>query len=112
MARPRTVCTPFLEEPRGIRVRVRLTPNSNRDAVDGLRETADGLALKVSVRAAPERGKANAALEGVLARWLGVPRTSVSLSGGAKARVKTLDVAGDAGSLERLISAKVRDLGG
>jgi uncharacterized protein YggU (UPF0235/DUF167 family) len=70
------------------------------------------LALKVTVRAAPERGKANAALEGVLARWLGLPKTSISVSGGAKARVKTLDVAGDAGSLERLISAKVRELGG
>jgi hypothetical protein len=63
------------------------------------------------VRAAPERGKANAALERVLARWLGVSKTSVSISGGAKARIKTLDIAGDAGPLKRLISAKVRQLG-
>ena len=44
------------------------------------------------MRAAPEKGAANAALEALLAERLGVPKGEVRVSGGAKARLKTVVV--------------------
>ncbi|MEQ1648106.1 MAG: DUF167 family protein, partial [Hyphomicrobiaceae bacterium] len=41
----------------GLELRVRLTPKSSRDAVEGIETTADGPALKARVTAIPEDGK-------------------------------------------------------
>ncbi len=79
----------------GIELRVRLTPKSSQDRVEGIEPTADGPAVKARVRAVPEDGEANAALEALVAEWLGVPRQSVEVTGGGKSRVKVLTVAGD-----------------
>jgi uncharacterized protein (TIGR00251 family) len=80
----------------GTLFRVRLTPKGGRDAVEGWERAADGREhLKARVRAAPEDGKANAALLALLAETLGVPRSALSLAGGEKARLKTVRVAGD-----------------
>jgi hypothetical protein len=84
-------------------VRVRLTPRSSRDAIEGIEDTADGPALKARVRAVPSEGEANAALERLLASWLRVPKAAVSVSAGGKSRVKLLTVAGDPGVLERAL---------
>ena len=73
--------------PKGIAIKVRLTPRSQRDSIDGLEKTAEGLALKARVRAIPEGGAANAALEKLIAGWLGVPKTSVGVIAGAKSRL-------------------------
>jgi len=66
--------------------------------------------LKARVRAAPESGNANAALIELLAGLLRVPRTSLRIVGGQKARLKTVAVAGDTSALttalENLGSAK------
>ena len=51
-------------------------------------------ALKVSVAAPPERGKANRALEALLAEALGLPRRFVRLVGGETARDKTVVILG------------------
>lgn len=75
-------------------MRVRLTPKSAFDRVEGMEQTADGPALKARVRAVPEDGKANSALEALLADWLDVPKRAVALTGGSKSRVKTLTIAG------------------
>ena len=54
-------------------VQLRLTPKGGRDALDGVVALSDGrLVLQARVRAAPDKGAANAALEGVLAKALGV----------------------------------------
>lgn len=90
----------------GLVVRVRLTPKASRDAVEGLEATAEGPAVKARVRAVPEDGAANAALERLIAGWLGVPRTAVGLVSGAKSRVKTVAVAGEAD----VLAARVADL--
>lgn len=76
-----------------VRVRVRLTPKSAADRVEGVENTAEGPALKVRVRAVPEKGKANAALVSVFADWLGVARGSVEVATGGKSRCKMLAVA-------------------
>jgi uncharacterized protein (TIGR00251 family) len=91
-------------------LRVRVTPKSGRDAVEGVAETRDGSALQVRVRAAPEDGAANAALENLIARWLDVPRTSLSLQKGTRSRVKTIAIGGSPAELEARMAAKLREL--
>jgi uncharacterized protein YggU (UPF0235/DUF167 family) len=94
---------PFETGPAGIRVRVRLTPRSARDVIEGVEQLSDGgMVLKARVRAVPERGKANAALEELLAKALGRPKSSVSVVGGETSRLKVVEVLGDP---ERLANA-------
>ena len=88
----------------GLAVFVRLTPKSSRDALEGVGATDDGRShIKARVRAAPEDGKANAALKKLLAKSFGIPASAVSLTSGATARLKTLELRGEtAGLLARL----------
>jgi uncharacterized protein YggU (UPF0235/DUF167 family) len=80
----------------GIRITVRVTPRGGRDAVEGLgADAADAPYLKLRVAAAPVDGDANAAVEKLLAKWLGVPKTKVEVVGGETARLKTVRVDGD-----------------
>ena len=94
----------------GIELRIRLTPKSSRDRVEGLEATADGLAVKARVRAVPEDGKANAAAARLIAEWLRLPGRSVSLAGGGKSRVKTLAIAGDPDTLSATVDAALATL--
>ena len=91
-------------EPGGIRLAVRLTPKASADRIDGIATLADGSeVVRVHVRAAPESGKANAALEKLVAETLGLPRSAVRVSAGATQRLKTLRIAGDPAEIaERL----------
>lgn len=80
----------------GAELFVRLTPRASRDAIDGVETTADGRAhLAARVRAVPEKGAANEAVEKLIASVLELPRRSVSVTFGATARLKTLRIAGD-----------------
>jgi uncharacterized protein YggU (UPF0235/DUF167 family) len=91
---------PFETDEHGVRLYVRLTPRGGRDAIDGVTVLADGRAvLKARVRAAPEKGAANSALEALIAKHLGVPRSAVSVMIGATSRLKTVRIAGSAGRL-------------
>ena len=75
---------------------MRLTPKSSRDAIDGVARLADrSCVLKARVRAAPEKGKANAALCRLLAKALSVPASSVYVTGGARARIKSVTITAD-----------------
>ncbi len=71
-------------------LKVRAAPGSRRDAVIGVH----GDALRVAVQAAPERGKANAAVVDVLARWLGLRRGDLDVHGGGASRDKWIRIAG------------------
>jgi uncharacterized protein YggU (UPF0235/DUF167 family) len=90
----------------GLSVRVRVTPKSSRDAIEGIEQTAEGPALKARVRAVPEDGAANAAVEKLVAAWLGVAKGAVTLSAGGKSRIKTLAVSGEGPALAE--AARVR----
>jgi len=80
----------------GIDLFVRLTPRSSRDALGPPEETADGRRhLCARVRAVPEKGAANAALERLLAEVLGLPRSRVRIIAGQSARQKTVHVDAD-----------------
>ncbi len=77
------------------RLRVRLTPSGGGDRIDGVELDEAGLPyLKARVRAPPEKGEANAALEKLLAKALGVPKSSVQVARGTTARVKTIEIDG------------------
>ncbi len=89
----------------------RLTPKASRDEVFGV-EIFDGApVLKARVRALPEGGRANAALEKLIARWLGVPPTSVRVARGTKSRLKQISVEGDPAGLAKRIAASIAALG-
>ena len=92
-------------------VRVRLTPKSSVEAVEGVRATADGAAFQARVRSVPSEGEANAALERLVARWLDVPKSAVRLTHGAKSRVKSLTISGDLGCLVQRLRAKLAAAG-
>jgi uncharacterized protein YggU (UPF0235/DUF167 family) len=75
-----------------IQLRIRLTPKSSRDVIDGCAVLNDGPALKARVRAVPENGAANKALITLLAKSLNLPKSSISLSAGGKSRTKFLTI--------------------
>lgn len=88
----------------------RLTPKSSKDAVEAVIPTSDGPAFQARVRAVPENGAANTALEVLVARWLDVPKRSVSLASGGKSRLKSLRIDGDPALLDDLLQTKTSEL--
>ncbi|HEV7370583.1 DUF167 family protein [Arenibaculum sp.] len=98
--------------PDGVRVAARVTPKASRNAVAGLRPTAEGtMAVLVQVTAAPEDGRANEAVTKLLAKEWGVPRTAVAVVAGATDRNKILHVAGDPAELAGRIEARLGAIG-
>lgn len=84
-------------------LRVRLTPGAAGDAVGGVWTDESGQSwLAARVRAAPEKGKANAALIALLARRLGRPRSAILLESGDTNRLKRLRIIGGGGVEARL----------
>jgi uncharacterized protein YggU (UPF0235/DUF167 family) len=80
----------------GVELFVRLTPHASKDEIGSVETAADGRQhLAARVRALPDKGKANAALERLVANWLGRPRSTVSISAGATQRLKTLRIEGN-----------------
>lgn len=78
-----------------MRLAVRLTPRGGRDQIDGwARDAAGRVHLKVRVAAPPVDGQANAALEALIAKRLGLPRRSVRIASGDAARLKQLEIDG------------------
>jgi hypothetical protein len=94
-----------------VELRVRLTPKSARDAVEGLQQLdEDSWVVAARVRAVPEGGKANAALEKLIARLACTAKRDVSLVSGARGRIKTLRIAGDPGAVIERLESLHRDL--
>ncbi|OCW58943.1 DUF167 family protein [Hoeflea olei] len=91
----------------GVDIAVRLTPGASLDGLDGLVEDAAGsVRLKARVRAVAESGKANRAIEKLIAKRLGLAKTLVTVISGETSRSKTIRISGDpedlAGALEAL----------
>lgn len=72
------------------RLAVWARPGASRERIAGLH----GGALKVAVTAPPEHGKANLAVERLLARELGLPAGAVRVTAGGGSRRKTVSVDG------------------
>ena len=84
---------------------IKLQPGAAADRIDGWDADPDGRrVLKVRVRARPVDGEANVALIKLLAKTLGVPKSSLNLARGGQSRLKMVEVAGidDVGLRTRL----------
>jgi uncharacterized protein len=69
---------------------VKVHPRAKKNGITG----EDGNALKISLTAPPEDGRANEACIALLAEILNVSRSSVSIAAGHSARNKAIRVAG------------------
>lgn len=98
--------------PLNAKLRVRLTPSGGADRIDGAATDADGKPyLKARVRAAPEKGAANAALEALLAKALRVAKSQVKVERGATARMKIVAIEGaSAADIAALLGAAIPPL--
>jgi hypothetical protein len=82
---------------------VRVHPGARRPGLAG--RLADG-SLKVAVAEPPEGGRANRAVEELLAGALALRRGQVKVVGGAAARMKQVEIEGpDADEIERRLAA-------
>ena len=91
----------------GARLVVRITPRAGGDRIDGWSEDAAGRAvLNVRTAAAPIDGRANAALERMVASALDVAPTAVKVRVGGASRIKTLRIEGlDDAAVRRRLGA-------
>ena len=88
--------SPYRKTEKGLVLRLRLTPNSSRDGVDGIVHLPAGnCSLKVRVRAVAEKGKANKAAIRLIAKSTGLATSKLSLASGEKDRNKELLIAGE-----------------
>lgn len=86
---------------------LKVTPKADRDGVGKVERMADGtLRLAVKVRAAPDKGAANAAVIKVIAKAFDLPKSALSIRRGETSRLKTLS-APDSDNLRALLEALV-----
>jgi uncharacterized protein (TIGR00251 family) len=86
--------------PTGVVLPVRAAPGAKKNAIQGIHA---GM-LKVSVTAAPEDGKANAAIVQLLSKALKISKSRVQLMSGATQRQKKFLLVGlDAAAVEQLV---------
>jgi uncharacterized protein YggU (UPF0235/DUF167 family) len=77
------------------RLAVRLTLKARADSLEGWSVDEAGRPfLNARVRSAPIEGQANAALEALLAKALGVAKSAVRVAKGAQSRLKQVTVDG------------------
>lgn len=78
------------EDEEGVVFAVRVSPRAKRNAIGGIH---DGM-LKISLTAPPVEGAANAALIKLLAKTLGVSKSSVTIVSGQSSRTKRVRIVG------------------
>lgn len=92
------------------RLRVRVHPGARRPGLAG--RLADG-SVKVAVAEPPEDGRANRAVEAVLATALGLARSRVRVVSGAASRLKQVEIEGlDGPEAERRITTALAGAAG
>jgi uncharacterized protein (TIGR00251 family) len=86
----------------GCALAIKVTPRASKNAIEPPRNDR----LIVRVTAAPTDGDANAAVLKLLAKALGVPKTSMEISAGASGREKSVRIHGaDAASIENRLTS-------
>lgn len=99
------------EGPANVSIFVKVQPKARRAAIEPARDDGHGrLRLQVKVTAAPEDGKANAAVERLVADALGVARNRVRVVQGVTDRLKRIGVEGDGFADAEAIAARARSL--
>jgi uncharacterized protein len=97
---------PWRYSAHGISLALRVTPRGGRDEIDGIEVLADGRpVVKARVRAIAEGGEANRAVTELLAKALGVRKSSVRILSGATSRLKQVAVDGDPEKLGETLRA-------
>ncbi len=77
-------------------LRVRVTPKSSSNAVEGSVRASDGsMSLQIRVTAQPDKGKANKAVIQTLAGTLGLSKSQLAIASGVTSRQKTVRIDGD-----------------
>jgi uncharacterized protein (TIGR00251 family) len=90
----------------GVRLRLKVAPKAKRNGIGAwLDELDGGKALKVAVTAAPEDGKANAAVVALLAKEWGVAKSAISVVAGATDRRKIVEIRGQSAELMQRLQA-------
>jgi uncharacterized protein (TIGR00251 family) len=90
------------DTPQGATFAVRVQPRARKNAVAG--EIGD--ALKLALTAPPVEGRANEACIELLAEFLKVPRSSITIAAGETSRNKVIRIAGlSADELRRRLSS-------
>jgi uncharacterized protein (TIGR00251 family) len=87
----------------GTRLRLRVKPGARKTAIVG----SHGGALKLSVAAPPERGKANRAVVALLAKALGLPSSAVTIASGETSQDKIAEIAMSPSRIRGLLAALV-----
>ncbi len=78
-------------------LRVKVSPNASKDAVEDIVTDADGRALlRIRVRAVAEKGKANKAVCALLAKHFDLPKTRFDVMKGSKNSMKHILITGGA----------------
>ena len=91
------------EAPFGILIHASVKPKARKNAILGVSSGK----LKVAVTAAPEKGKANAAVIALLADFLGIAKNRVVIKSGETSHVKLLMIEGiDADQMRGKLSEK------
>ena len=99
-----SACPPWSIQSGRVVLHVHLTPKGGRDALEGVATLADGASvLKMKVRSPPEDGKANAAAIACLAKALGLAKSAIELTAGAKSRHKTFKISGDGDAIVAIL---------
>ena len=84
-------------KPNGLFLSLRVRPSAKQARVAGVHDGA----LRVFVKAAPEKGRANEAVKRTLAAWLGIPKTDIEVVAGLTAPRKRVRVAAASAELAR-----------
>lgn len=71
----------------GAEIAVRVTPKASRNRIE-----AEGAMLRVYITAVPEDGRANAAVQKLLAKAMGVAKSRLVLRRGATSRAKVFSL--------------------
>ncbi len=96
---------PWQVEAEGLMLWLKLTPKGGLDALEGVELLSDGRAvIKARVKAAPEDGRANAALIDLMARFLRVPKKLIIIRSGETSRLKKIFVAGDGAQFQNRLA--------
>ncbi len=72
----------------GVKLAVRAQPGAKKTAINGIYGEGDEAQLKIAVHAPPIEGRANEALIAFLATTFDVPKSSIELRSGERARSK------------------------
>lgn len=92
---------PYAVTASGLSLNLRVTPKARRTRIEDVVDEADGgTALKLAVTAAPEAGKANAAVIALLAKEWRLPKSAFTVTRGVGNRRKTVAIEGDGAALK------------